>query len=335
MARVLHQARRIGRFAPDLAEDVSPGVHTAPAEDEAMRRLMISFAMLAAALLLITPALASAEALPATATGEDADAVSDLTERIHPLDDAVLDAPSLEGEPEAIAGRRVTRVRRVRTSPSHHHHHHHGHRTVVVTRAAADPEPRVLALGPRESKVSAGLRFTAVSLGDTGLGNETFHGATLGGIGGYIRARFLSHLGMEFSADVMGNFDGEYDQLTIPVLVGVTGHLFPESTLDVYGIIGGGVLINSIDYQGSEVSGGGTTRRTFSESFLQLAGHVGGGIEIDIGALELTTDLRYMLLQARPERSAELQAAVPMEGGGSSDSVTHGLQFMLGIGGNF
>ena len=71
---------------------------------------------------------------------------------------------------------------------------------------------------------------------------------------------------------------------------------------------------------------------------MQAAGQFGGGVELNLGALELTTDIRYLLLQARPDRDDAIRAVVPLSettSSADSDSVAHALQFLLGIGGNF
>jgi len=259
---------------------------------------------------------------PLSSAAQEEDQATTSIERIDPMDDA-------------IAGRR--RVYRHTTYRQHRRYrpvHSHSRVVVVSSHRHHVAQPQV-SRPHRNADISVGLRFTALSLGNTDLRYETFEGASMGGVGGYLRGKIDSNWGIEISADAMGNASDEYDQVTVPVMGALMGHLFPGSPVDVYGLAGGGVLFTSIDYQPMALGG---RRRIYSESYMQAAGQFGGGVELNLGALELTTDIRYLLLQARPDRDDAIRAVVPLSettSSADSDSVAHALQFLLGIGGNF
>ena len=165
---------------------------------------------------------------------------------------------------------------------------------------------------------------------DTALSVETFEGATLAGIGGYLRAKVDKNWGIEVSADVLGASESAYDQVTLPVMVGLMAHLFPDSTLDIYGIAGGGILFTEIDYTRT------ASNQASRESYTQGAAQLGGGLEIDLGALELIGDIRWLIIQSRPERDQSIRDAAPLDNvDQDSDDFTNALQFTLGLGGNF
>ena len=93
---------------------------------------------------------------------------------------------------------------------------------------------------------------------------------------------------------------------------------------------------NKIEYHPIELGG---SSRTCTESFTQFAGQLGAGTEIDLGPLELIADIRWLFMQARPERAADIRAAAPLAtqstDASSSDELINGLQLTVGVGGNF
>jgi opacity protein-like surface antigen len=207
--------------------------------------------------------------------------------------------------------------------------------TTVITRGYSDPP--IYARAPQRTGVAVGLRFATLSLGDTTLQYETFEGASLLGIGGYIRGMFDPHLGIELGVDVLGADERAYSQFTVPVMAGLFVSLFPDSFVNAYGIAGGGVIFNNIEYYGAA-----NGRAGVDESYVQFAGQLGAGVELNIGNLQVSADLRWLFLQARPERDGTVRAAVPLAdtqattaNTQSLSSVTNALQFNIGVGGAF
>jgi hypothetical protein len=287
---------------------------------------------LLAALLLI-----SALAMPwsAAAAAPTADDAPQAASALHRLDDALqrLSGDHIDAAPtpDAVA-RRIYR-RYYQPAPQH---------VVVVQRPTTTvvthhrSDPPIYARPPQRAGIAVGLRFAALSLGDTSLKYETFEGANLIGVGGYLRGMFDPHFGLEVAVDILGANEPSYSQFAVPVMAGFVVRLLPDSLINAYGVMGGGVIFNNIEYYD------GTNRRAgVDESFIQLAGQLGAGVEVNLGHLQLTADLRWLFLQARPERDARIRATAPLEDTTTTantrglTSVTHALQFNLGVGGSF
>ena len=206
--------------------------------------------------------------------------------------------------------------------------HHHRHKTTIIT---TKKEP--LDLTP-DHVFSVGMRFGLIAMDDTSLSHETFEGAELGGVGGYIRGKFHDHMGLEFTVDIFGTDQDDYEQLSVPIMAGFMGHLFPDFILDLYGVAGGGIFFNSVKYQSP-------TGFSYSEDFTQWTGQLGAGLEVNLGALQLTSDVRWLFMESRPERPDDKRTVVPLKvsgestSSGESDEITHALFVMVGIGGNF
>lgn len=270
------------------------------------------------------------------------------------------DAPEQAGEQgqaEAIAGRRYRRTRkRVRTRRTRRRvvrrvYRPRRRRHVVVVTHQRRPrrfvrrethivrrhhERHVVSQRQQRSGLSAGIRFLALSLGDTSLRTETFQGATLAGLGGYIRGKFHEHVGIELSLDILGSDEATYQQISLPIMGAITGHIFPDAIFDVYGLAGAGMVFDEITYFSRDGA-------IYEESYSQLAGQLGAGLEANFGSFQLTSDVRWLMLQPRPERDPGLRAVVPLtdpkEGAESKlaepDGVNHAVQFMIGLGGSF
>ncbi len=259
----------------------------------------------------------------------DFESTDSLDARIDPMDDVVArPAPR-----RRTTHRRTTTTYRRPTTTYHRTYYprrvSHSH-VVVVREHERRPvsRPAVVEHTPRAPLFSAGLRFAALTLGNTDLRYETFDGDSLVGVGVYLRAKVDKHFGVEVSSDVLGTDNADFEQFTVPVMVGLTAHLFPENVLDIYGIAGAGLHFTTINYAT------GVCNRCL-ERYMQLAGQLGGGIELNLGALELLLDLRYVMTQARPEREENIRTALGLADQNDPDALTHGLQFTLGLGGNF
>jgi hypothetical protein len=207
--------------------------------------------------------------------------------------------------------------------------------TTIVTHSS---DPPIYARPPQRAGISAGLRFSTVSLGDTSLQYETFEGATLVGVGGYLRGMFDPHWGLEIGVDILGADETAYSQFAVPVMAGLVASLFPDSFVNVYGIAGGGLIFNNIEYYGGNVGSPGV-----DESFIQLTGQLGAGVELNVGPFQITSDLRWLFMQARPERDLNTLRAAPLPTtqtvaaapSSNISDVTNALQFTLGLGGSF
>lgn len=265
-------------------------------------------------LAMAAPAWADAP-LQSAAEADEAQADAGTEAQIDPLDDVV-------------AGRH--RIYRRGTRHRTYYRRYPHHRSVVVVQAH-DPAP-VVAHRSAGDRFSAGFRAFGMEIEDTALaGDELFAGDTFGGVGVYMRGKFMPNFGLEITVDVAGNTSYEdFNHIMVPVTAGFMAHLFPDSVFDLYGIVGGGILFNTVDYQPMQPA------RQCIEHYTQFLGQLGGGMELDLGALELIVDARYLLLQARPERGDTVVSLAPLPvADEDADSLTNAFQFSLGLGGNF
>ena len=284
---------------------------------------MIRYLTLIALLVLFTPSAWAAEGAPAAHPVSEA--TSDLGALVET--EALGDHnPDHEGLSQSRRVRRRRRVYRRRYSRP-------AHRTRVVVVRDQPPAQRVYARPRQRVGMSAGVRLSLLSLSDTRLAYDTFEGATLAGLGFYLRGRIAPFIGVELSTDLLGAEEVGYQQLTIPVMASLMVHIFPDSPVDVYGLGGLGLHFSAFEHY----TGDG---RTYDEAYTQFAGQLGAGLEFNFGGFQLTTEMRWLFMESRPEESAFSKTVTPVdvdiattpEG---SDDVTHALQFMVGLGGNF
>ena len=90
-------------------------------------------------------------------------------------------------------------------------------------------------------------------------------------------------------------------------------HVFPDFVVDLYGVAGAGVLFNNLKFQSP-------TGYSYTEDFIQWAGQLGAGIEVNLGALQLTTDVRWLFMEPRPEREGDKRTVVPLQVSGEQTS---------------
>ena len=229
------------------------------------------------------------------------------------------------------------------------------HPIVVQEQVAhAEPAPVVYQEAPPEPEdeafgASATFHFSAMSLGDTDLAFETIQGADLMGAGGAIRFDLDDNWMIEVGVDVLMAEENGIEQISAPITLSAMAHLFPNSVFDPYAIAGLGIILTEYDDPSySEV-----------EQYSQFMGHLGGGLEINLGSIVLTSDLRFLMLQARPDRNAvvdgfgntdSVSSAVSVRGeepttssanttpsssSEDADAMNTGLQFMVGAGWRF
>lgn len=207
------------------------------------------------------------------------------------------------------------------------------------------PEEVVIEEEGRPS-VALVARFAGMNQSDTDISFDTISGMGLLGVGAGLRFDIDRHWMIELGADVMGRED-EFGiaQWSIPLTVSIMAHIFPDSIIDPYALAGLGAVINQYDDPGYyEI-----------ESYTQFEGHLGFGADINLGRrFFLNTDMRFLFLQARPDREYSTSVAGLDDGGvtirddaaaGSSvdisaeyeepDAVTTAFQFNLGAGWRF
>ena len=213
--------------------------------------------------------------------------------------------------------------------------------TVVYQEAPPEPEDEPFG-------ASVNFHFSAMSLGDTDLAFETIQGASLMGAGGAIRFDLDDHWMVEVGIDVLGAEENGIEQLSAPITLSAMAHLFPDSVFDPYAIAGLGIILTEYDDPAySEV-----------EQYSQFMGHLGGGLEINLGSIVVTSDIRFLMLQARPDRNSVVDGfgntesvssavtvrgeeppdstgSAPTTGSGEADAMNTGLQFMVGAGWRF
>ena len=219
--------------------------------------------------------------------------------------------------------------------------------------AHAQPAPVVYEEAPpepvdEEFGASATFHFTAMSVGDTDLAFETVQGAELLGAGGAIRFDLDSNWMLEVGLDVLVAEENGIEQISAPITLSAIAHLFPDSVFDPYALAGLGIVLTEYDDPAySEV-----------EQYSQFMGHLGGGVEINLGNILITSDIRFLMLQARPDRNSVVDgfgntesvssavtvrgeeptttaASNPTSGYADADAMNTGLQFMVGAGWRF
>jgi hypothetical protein len=199
---------------------------------------------------------------------------------------------------------------------------------------------------------SINVHFAGLSTADTQLSAETIAGANLLGLGVALRIGLDEYWAVEVGMDVLGGSDGDAQQSTVPADLSIMAHLFPGSFLDPYGIAGVDLIFSEYD----------DPAYTEVERYTQLGGHVGAGLELDLGGILVTSDLRLLGMGARPDRTtvASTTSALASDGSyqptvhddtgdvttpettgstgasdGNADSFNMGFQVMLGVGWQF
>lgn len=220
--------------------------------------------------------------------------------------------------------------------------------------AAVQPSPVVYeapeeVVIEEEGRPSVALvaRFAGMNQSDTDISFDTITGMGLLGVGAGLRFDIDRHWMIELGADIMARED-EYGikQWSIPLTVSIMAHIFPDSIIDPYALAGLGAVINEYD----------DPNYMTTESYTQFEGHLGFGADVNLGRrFFLTTDMRFLFLQARPDREYSTSVAGLDDGGvtirdGAAvdpstdyvvepntepDAVTTAFQFNIGAGWRF
>lgn len=209
-------------------------------------------------------------------------------------DRALKLSPEFHHAEATIAQRRRT-TRTTRTRRRYYRSRvSYGPRTVVVAPSA--PPARTVVTDPPLRKrrshrgYSLALRATSLSYGSTQLDRGTLEGDSIAGFGLALRRDLDKHWGVEFALDLAGGQDDLRQIAVTPMSVSLFARLFPESMLDIYGL--GGVNVTHTIIDNAQLA---------DESFIQLGAHLGVGAEVKLGHFLLTTDVRYLFLQSRPD----------------------------------
>lgn len=203
-------------------------------------------------------------------------------------------APEFDHAGTPIAQRRRT-TRTTRTRRRYYRSRvYYGPRAVVVAPSA--PPARTVVTDPPLRKrrshrgYSLALRATSLNYGSTQLDRGTLEGDSIAGFGLALRRDLDKHWGVEFALDLAGGQDDLRQIAVTPMSVSLFARLFPESMLDIYGL--GGVNVTHTIIDNAQLA---------DESFIQLGAHLGVGAEVKLGHFLLTTDVRYLFLQPRPD----------------------------------
>ncbi|MBN1947184.1 MAG: hypothetical protein JW797_16050 [Bradymonadales bacterium] len=212
---------------------------------------------------------------------------------------------------------------------------------VALAAAAAPATPTQVTPG-----ASIQFRLGGMSGSDTQLSTEQIEGPNLIGFGAACRIGLHRYWMLELGLDVLAGSENGLEQVTVPLTASAIAHFLPQAVVDPYAIAGLGVMFTEMDDPSySQI-----------EQYVQMSGHLGGGLQIQMGALLLTGDVRFLIMQARPERQytstieqAQEEEFIPTvrDGSGSIDTtlppaqqydrdeVNLGVQFFMGLGWQF
>jgi len=193
------------------------------------------------------------------------------------------------------------------------------------------------------------VHVTGMNLGDTDLAFETIQGADLLGVGAALRFDLDTNWMIELGVDVLGAEANGIEQISAPITASAIAHLFPDSVIDPYAIAGLGIILTEYD----------DPNYADVEQYSQFMGHIGGGLEISLGSILITSDIRFLMMQSRPDRDSvvpEFTSGTSDDGSisvrgdenasasntagfnsseGDADAMNTGVQFMLGAGWRF
>jgi hypothetical protein len=168
-----------------------------------------------------------------------------------------------------------------------------------VATPASEPDPTA----------SFTIHFVGQNHSDTDLAFETIQGSDLLGLGGAVRFDVDRHWMIELGLDILGSENDGVEHFSLPLNISALAHLFPDSVIDPYALAGLGIVFN--EYDDPQALG--------VEQYTQLEGHLGGGLEVNVGSILITADLRFLALQARPDRGAPVRDSAA-DGGTTPDS---------------
>ncbi len=235
--------------------------------------------------------------------------------------------------------------------PAHRHHR----RPVVVVRPAPppvvvveQPPARTVVVRPAPPRrrqaprrpaqptgpLSIGVRVGGMNMSGYRLHLSDLENPVLGGVGVQFRSRFDDHWGIEVAADFLAGGREDFRQYEVPITLSLTGHLFPNSRVQPYGVAGIGLQFTRLEYLGG----------AFERQLTQFTGHIGAGAEVFVSRrLSLQADLRFIGLFKDLGSRQDLLDACRSAAGASSplclaaakvdtnDRFDPGLQFLVGL----
>lgn len=215
------------------------------------------------------------------------------------------------------------------------------HVEAPVVYEEAPPQP----VAEPSYNTSIQVHVSGMNLGDTDLAFETIQGADLLGVGAALRFDLDTNWMIELGVDVLGAEANGVEQISAPITASAIAHLFPDSVIDPYAIAGLGIILTEYD----------DPSYADVEQYSQFMGHIGGGLEISLGSILVTSDVRFLMMQSRPDRDSvvpeftsgssddgsisvrgeESNVSASNTASGDADAMNTGVQFMLGAGWRF
>jgi opacity protein-like surface antigen len=202
-------------------------------------------------------------------------------------------------------------------------------RSVVVVESSYDEygEPE------DQSSASINVHLSSMSLGQTALSFDNIESTSLLGVGAGLRFDIDENWMIEVGLDLLASEREGVEQVSVPLTVSAIAHLFPNNVVDPYAIAGLGLMFTEYD----------DPQYDTVEQYSQFLGHIGGGIEINADPIVITSDIRFQMLQARPDRPSifdnafeeEALASGPSYESQTVDAMNSGIQLNLGLGWRF
>jgi opacity protein-like surface antigen len=194
---------------------------------------------------------------------------------------------------------------------------------------------------PDSEKLSIGLRASGTGLEGEKLGLESVENPAMGGIGIQLRSRVDKNWSLELSTDFLHSNDtGKgFTQTTVPVMLSALLYLFPNSAINPYALVGGGVHFTNLKYLDGQ----------FEHHILELAGQVGFGVQVKLSdRVSLHSDLRFLSVYKNLGNVNKVsQSCLSSKAGGimgycdglsavdGKDKFNIGAQFQAGVSYNF
>ncbi|PIE21005.1 MAG: hypothetical protein CSA66_00195 [Proteobacteria bacterium] len=197
----------------------------------------------------------------------------------------------------------------------------------VVARPAPAPEPE------QRTLLGVNVRLSGASLEGEKVGLSSAENPTMGGAGVALKARFDESFGFELSVDGLGSDGEQVDQTTVPVMGSLTYHLFPNSRVQPYGLVGAGVHFTRLSYLDGR----------YNHDITEFAGQIGAGVEVFLTEhLAISADLRAQTVFKDLDTQAKIRTDCLNQVGSMTgfcdnihdadpgDKVNLGVQFQAG-----
>jgi opacity protein-like surface antigen len=136
-------------------------------------------------------------------------------------------------------------------------------------------------------RLGIGIRANGTTLTGDKLSIDSVENPAMGGLGLQFRSPIDKHWAMELSLDFLQGTDPDkqFTQRTFPLMLSAIFHLFPDSKISPYGLVGAGVHFTELSYLDGK----------FRHDILEIAGQAGFGIEVKVtDQLALHADLRFL-----------------------------------------